>query len=144
MRFVDRHVPVGVRGGERLVRHPRGESLVQPDVVPPRHRDEIAEPLMRHLVREHRFDRLAHRHRRRLLVGQQVGFAVEDRRGVLHGAGREVGHGDDVELLEGVLDGVVAVVEMENPLRRVESEPRQILLLGRRADPDRDAVGAAL
>ena len=36
----------------RLVLHPAREAFVEPEVVPPRHGDEIAEPLVRHFVRE--------------------------------------------------------------------------------------------
>jgi hypothetical protein len=38
-------------GGARF--HPRGEAFVQPQVVPPRHGDQIAEPLVRDFVRGH-------------------------------------------------------------------------------------------
>src|SRR5471032_1442162 len=30
--------------------HPPGEALVEPEIVPPCHRDEVSEPLMGHLV----------------------------------------------------------------------------------------------
>jgi hypothetical protein len=36
----------------RLVLHPRGECLVEPDVIPPRGGDEVSEPLMCDLVRD--------------------------------------------------------------------------------------------
>ena len=62
--FVDSDLPFRMERGERLVGHPRGESFVQPDVVPPRHRHEVAEPLVRHLVRHDGRDVLARRHRR--------------------------------------------------------------------------------
>ena len=35
----------------RLVFHPGGEALVQPQIVPPGHGDEITEPLVSHFVR---------------------------------------------------------------------------------------------
>ena len=41
---------------DRLARHPCGKAFIEPDVVPPLHRDQIAEPLMRHLVRNHAGD----------------------------------------------------------------------------------------
>ena len=143
-RFVDRYEPVGMRRRERLVRHPRREAFVQPQVVPPLHRDEIAEPLMRHLVREHRRDGFARGDRRRLRIREQIGFPIEDRRSVLHRAGRKVRHRDDVELSERVLDGVVGVVKGQDLLCGVERDAGQILLVGRRADPDRNAFGRAL
>ena len=33
--------------------HPGSESFVEPEIVPPRHGDEITEPLVGHLVRDH-------------------------------------------------------------------------------------------
>jgi len=35
-----------------LVLHPGGETLVEPQIIPPRHGDEITEPLVCHLVRD--------------------------------------------------------------------------------------------
>ncbi len=36
-----------------LVLHPAGEALVEPEIVPPAHGDEVAEPLVRQLVGNH-------------------------------------------------------------------------------------------
>lgn len=41
----------GFDEGER--RHERGERLVQPQPVPPLHRDQVPEPHVRHLVQDH-------------------------------------------------------------------------------------------
>ena len=143
-RLVDVDVPVGVRGGQRLVGHPRREPFVQPDVVPPLHRDKIAKPLVGHLVREDRGDLLPGVDRRRLGLGEQIGLAVENRAGVFHRSGREVRNRDDVELAERIFDGIVRVVELQNLLRRVERQPAHLPLVRRRADPDRDVVGRAV
>ena len=43
-------VPLRVHGGHGLVLHPGGEALVEPDVVPPLHGHQVAEPLVGHLV----------------------------------------------------------------------------------------------
>src|SRR2546422_6427376 len=51
-------VPIRVEALRGLGRHPRGEPLVQPQVVPPRHRDQVAEPLVRDLVRDDAVDLL--------------------------------------------------------------------------------------
>ena len=40
-----------VVGGKIL--HPRGKALVEPEVVPPLHGDQVAEPLVRELVGDH-------------------------------------------------------------------------------------------
>ena len=45
---------IEIRGAFRA--HPGGEPFVEPQIVPPGHRHKIAEPLMRHLVREHFVD----------------------------------------------------------------------------------------
>ena len=45
-------VPLGMHGGDRLVLHPGGEAFVEPDVVPPLHGDQIAEPLVGHFMRD--------------------------------------------------------------------------------------------
>ena len=90
-RLVDGDVPVGPDGGERTAFHPVGEALVQPDVVPPLHRHEIAEPLVGHLVREDGRNALARGERRVLRIDEEVAFAVENGRRVLHRAGGEVG-----------------------------------------------------
>jgi hypothetical protein len=40
----------------RLRAHPRGEALIEPQVVPPRHRHQVAEPLVRDFVRDDAID----------------------------------------------------------------------------------------
>ena len=49
-------------------------------------------------------------------------LAEEDRAGVLHRAGGEIGHGDDVELLERIFDREVPVEIPQRELRRLERE----------------------
>ena len=43
-------VPLRMHGGDGLVLHPGGKAFVEPDVVPPLHGDQVAEPLVGHLV----------------------------------------------------------------------------------------------
>ena len=69
---------------------------------------------MRHLVREDLGDVLRGPRPTRPGVGEQQRLAIEDRAGVLHRARCEVRHGDDVELLERILDRVVAVVVLDD------------------------------
>ncbi len=47
------HLPLGEQPVDRLVAHPRCEALVQPQVVPPFHSDQISEPHMSHLMGDH-------------------------------------------------------------------------------------------
>jgi hypothetical protein len=99
---------------------------------------------MRHFVREHTPDPLDRLHRGRLRIGQQVDFAIKNRGGVLHGAGGEVGHRDDVELLKGIGDRVVAVVVAEDPLGGVERQRAEPRFVRRRAHTNRHLAGSSL
>ena len=58
--------------------HERGERLVQPDAVPPAHRDQVAEPHVGQLVGDHVGQVLQLGLRRRGRVGQQQRLAVGD------------------------------------------------------------------
>jgi hypothetical protein len=49
----DRALPLRLPLVDDLVPHPRGERLVEPDVVPPGQGDQVAEPLVGQLVRHH-------------------------------------------------------------------------------------------
>ncbi len=62
---------------------------------------------------------------------------------VLHGAGLEVGDGDEVELGHGVLDAEVCVVVVEEVLGGFDGEFGEVDLVGGAADADGDAVGFA-
>ena len=48
---LERDPPLGMEALARLGRHPLGERLVEPEVVPPGHGHQVAEPLVRDLVR---------------------------------------------------------------------------------------------
>ena len=93
-------VPEARGVGQAAVGQVRGERLVQPEVVPPAHRDEIAEPHVGELMEHHLAAHEA------LRVGGRVAEeqAVVQRHGahVLHGAGVELGHEDLVVLAERV------------------------------------------
>ena len=91
-----------------------GERLVEPQVVPPSHGDQIAEPHVRHLV-QHRLGAP--------LVGRPGDLAAKDvvlqerhRAGVLHRAGVELRHEQLVVLAERVRDAKVLVVEAKSLL----------------------------
>ena len=101
-----------------LVGHPGGERLVEPQVVPPDHRHQVAEPLVRELVRDHLGDALLHRQRRGRRVEQQRHLAEGDRARVLHRAGLEVGHADLIELAERVGEAEVVLEPRQHRGRR--------------------------
>ena len=57
--------PIGIKFRGALRAHPGSESFVQPKIIPPSHGHEIAEPLVRDLVRDDCVDALL-RFRRRI------------------------------------------------------------------------------
>jgi hypothetical protein len=124
-------------------RHPGGKVLIQPDIVPPFHGDQVAEPLMGHFMREDADDSLMSVYRSGLVVNGQKGLAIGDGRGVFHGAGGKIGKGNEVELLEGIFNVVVPVVELQNILGGEQREGQQLFFLGNGANANGDAVGAA-
>ena len=99
------------RALHREVGHVGGERLVEPEVVPPLHRDEVAEPHMRHLV-EHHFGAVEP-----LNFGRRVAedhpLRVGDAAHILHRAHVELGHEDLVVLPEGVAKVEEVGVETE-------------------------------
>ncbi len=92
-------------------RRPAGERLVQPQVVPPAHGDQVAEPHVRHLVQDRLGPALP------LGVGdpgaEQVALQERDAAGVLHRARLVLGHEQLVVLAERVAhpERAVEVVE---------------------------------
>ncbi len=121
-----------------LERHPGGERLVEPQVVPPGHRDPVAEPLVRELVRDHLGDPLLLRERGGLRVEEQRDLAVGDEAGVLHRARLELRQADLVELPERVRDPEVVLEPRQYLDRDVlpESRERELRRLRERADRD--------
>ena len=114
--LADHEVEPGIFESRRLdhhdIRHVGGEALVEPQVVEPAHRHEIAEPHVRHLVEDH----LGPVHARGLGHPRSIDHPLRmgDTRCVLHRPGRELG---DEELV--VLPERIRVVEAG----RVEVEP---------------------
>jgi hypothetical protein len=106
--------------------HPRGKAFVQPEVVPPRHGHQIAEPLMGELVGDD--DRLAALGGRGRMgrVEQQHLFAVRDEPRVLHGPSAKIGNGNGVEL--GIRKGRPEVVGelLREPRRRLEGHGSEL------------------
>ena len=63
--------PLRIEIRAALAAHPGGESFVQPEIVPPGHRHEIAEPLVGDLVRDDFVDALFRRSRRIRRIKQE-------------------------------------------------------------------------
>ncbi len=79
-----------------LIANPGGEGFVQPNIIPPDRRDEIAEPLMPELMRVGCHD-AAFSCETGALIDEQSALSVDNRSGILHGAIGKVWHGDQVE-----------------------------------------------
>ncbi len=124
-RLAQQDLPVGMQVVDRLGFHPGGEALVEPEVVPPAHGDQIAEPLVGHLVGD------GHGHVLAVLLGgvfrvdQQVALEVEDRPPVLHGAkAARAGGGHQVQLGQRIGDAEIVVVVAQQGAGLAEGEAR--------------------
>jgi len=130
--------PGGLGLGQR--RGPGGERLVQPQVVPPAHGDQVAEPHVRHLVQDGLGAHLPGE------VGdpgaEQVVLQERHAARVLHRAGLELRHEDLVVLADRVADPERVVEEVEALPGHLE-DLLGIQVTGQRAaavDAQRDAV----
>ncbi len=122
--------------------HEGREALVQPQAVPPLHGDQVAEPLVGHLVHDYFGHRL-------LLVGRHIGHAIArfgegDGAGVFHGAVQEVGHDQLVVFFEGVGNAEVLFEEGHAGLGLAEPVGRDHLLGQRLAREQAHRVLAAI
>ena len=82
--MVDVSAPIGVEVLGCAVLHPAGEPFIEPQIIPPCHRDQIAEPLVRHLMRLHLEDRLAIAFGRDRRIVEQDPLKGEDCSPILH------------------------------------------------------------
>ena len=125
---------LGADDGAAVVGAPLGEGLVEPQVVPPLHGDEVAEPHVCQLVQD--------RHVavevgcRRHPGTEQVLVSVSDAPGVLHGTGIELGHERLVVLLEGVGVVELGLVDVEPALGDVTNAIGVQMLLERLTTQD--------
>jgi hypothetical protein len=103
-------------GGDR--RRPLGERLVEPEVVPPLHGHEVAEPHVRQFVQDRDdaalLDGVGH------LAAEDVRLGERHGPGVLHRAGVELGDEELVVLGERVGDAELLLVVREPLTRLVE------------------------
>ena len=132
----------GVFGRRGLAQHrgEGGERLVQPQVVPPLHGDQIAEPHVRHLVQHGLATALVRGASH--LGAEHVILEEGDRARVLHCAGVEFGHEQLVVLAERVRHTEIGVVEAE-ALLGLGEQPLGVHVLRQRGaavDAQRDAA----
>ena len=122
------HLPFREGPIHRLGAHPGGETLVEPQVVPPLHSDQVAEPHMGHFVGYHLSDSLPGARRGVIRVHQQSGFPISDAAPVFHRSGGKVGDGNMVQLLQGVGYAEVIVEEGQHSRRSFQGETALFLL----------------
>src|SRR3546814_7618583 len=119
----------------RLGFHPARKALVESQVVPPCHGDEIAEPLVRDLMRLNRIDRLSRRVARDLRVVEQDAFEGEDRAPIFHRAEklRLAGPRDIVELGQriGLAEIIGVIAEQRTEAIRSEEHTSELQSLMR-------------
>ncbi len=121
--------------------HEGGERLVQPDAVPPLHRDEVAEPHVGDLVLDHLGDPRQLGDRGGVLVAEQVRLPERHAAEVLHRSLGEVRHVDEVELRSRIGQSEVLRVPAERVHGDLEGERGEVLLADRGDHPDRRAAG---
>ena len=116
-RFAPAHagqgrVPFRVQTLRGAAFHPRRKTFVEPQVVPPAHGDQVAEPLVRHFMRQRGVDVFLVRLGRDGRVEQQAVFEGEDGAPVFHGAEELAAarRGDVVELGQRVAHAEIIVV----------------------------------
>ena len=120
--------------------HPAREAFVEPDVVPPRHGDEVAEPLMRHLVGDDAEDAAACIARAGGRIEQQSALEERDAAPVLHGAAETSRHRDQVELGQRIGDAEIIVEVAQQTACGVERITSVHALAPRRHHPDGDTA----
>ena len=79
-----------------------------------------------------------------LLVNQHGALAIGYGANVLHRSGFEVGDGDHIQFVPGIVDAKVVAVPVHAILCNLESKPAQLLLVRHRARANRNTVRGAL
>ena len=114
--FAQPGFPLRIEFRRALRPHPRREPFVEPEIVPPRHRDEIAEPHVGRLVRDHFVDALLRLGGRFLGIEQEARFVVGDSAPVLHRPAETARDRDVIQLRERVGDAEVVIKILEDLL----------------------------
>mmetsp|Transcript_27182 Transcript_27182/g.54265 ORF Transcript_27182/g.54265 Transcript_27182/m.54265 type:complete len:230 (+) Transcript_27182:1481-2170(+) len=135
------HLPGGEHGVRGHILRPGREPLVEPEVVPPLHRDKVSKPLVRKLVRDDRAHPLPLAAASLDGVYEQVYLPVRDQAPVLHGPHGELGDAYHVELGERVRHAEEVVVKVEGLEGALEAERARLGLAGGGVHADHDAVG---
>src|SRR5207249_6363200 len=70
--------PLWIKVRRAFGAHPRGKSFIEPKIVPPSHRYQVAEPLVRHFMGENLVDILLCFRRGTFRIKQKLRFIIGD------------------------------------------------------------------
>src|SRR5262249_16222251 len=107
-------VPCRVEMIGALCAHPGSETLVQPEVIPPRHGHEILEPLVGHLMGDDCENRLSGGGSGILWIEKKSRFVIGNSAPVLHCAAKPARECDQVELWQWISDAEIIVEVVQN------------------------------
>mmetsp|Transcript_59990 Transcript_59990/g.121809 ORF Transcript_59990/g.121809 Transcript_59990/m.121809 type:complete len:360 (+) Transcript_59990:447-1526(+) len=93
--------------------HPIGEALVQPKVIPPLHRHQVAKPLMRQFMRNDRTNPVLLCGRHGAFIAKERDLPIGHQAPVFHGASREIRDCNHVHLWQRIRNTKELVVELK-------------------------------
>ena len=140
---VEPGLPLRIEMRGRLLLHPAGKTLVEPEIVPPAHGDEIAEPLMRHLMCDDAEDTAPGAIRIARGIEQQPALEKGDAAPILHRAAKAAGHRDQVKLRQRIFHAEIVVVISEQLDGVFQREASVLAFACGRHHADRGAVGVS-
>ena len=108
--FLKPDFPLRIEMRRALRSHPRSETFIQPKIIPPGHGHEIAEPLVRGLVRDHFINPLPRHGGRFLRVEQESRFEISDAAPIFHRITECARNGDLIQLRQRVMDAEIVIV----------------------------------
>ena len=128
--------PIRIEMRTAFAAHPGREPFVKPKIIPPRHCHQVAEPLVRCLVRDHFVNALARGGGRFLWIEKQRRFVVSDAAPILHRAAKAARNRDLIELRKRITNAEVIVVVLKNLRRAFERVSAPFRFSFRRNDSD--------
>src|SRR5438034_9014642 len=106
--------PLWIKVRRAFGAHPRGKSFIEPKIVPPSHRYQVAEPLVRHFVCENLVDILLCFRRGTFRIKQKFRFVVGNATPVFHRASEAAGHRDLIQFRQGIGHSEICVVVLQD------------------------------
>ena len=135
-RFIHRkffpNIPLRLNRINRKILHHRRKRFIQPEVVPPFHRHQIAKPLMRRFVRDHQSD-VFFRRNRRFFASEHRRFSISYQSPVFHRAAAKIWQCHMVTFFEREFFVKIIFIKFQNAHRNIERKIQKFgtLRLGR-------------